>query len=92
MNALVKEKISSDWQPIFHQLLPIHNYIRCFFNYFLTDFVSEVFIIRVTVKENSFQLKPSKRFVAAMLNPEESFILDPRQYITSAIKRDKVSI
>ena len=58
----------------------------------MIDFVSEVFIIKVTVKENSFQLKPSKRLVATMLNPEKNFILDPRQYITSAIKRDKVSI
>ena len=61
------------------------------YNYFLIDFVSEVFIIKVTVKENSFQLKPSKRLVATMLNPEKVFILDPKQYIISAIKTDKVS-
>ena len=60
--------------------------------YFLIDFVNEVFIIKVTAKENSFQLKPSKTLVATMLNPEKTFILDSRQYITSAIKRDKVSI
>ena len=34
--------------------LPIHNYHGCLCNYFLIDFVSEVFIIKVTVKENSF--------------------------------------
>ena len=27
-----------------------------------------------------------------MLNPEQNFILEPRQYLTSAIKRDKVTI
>ena len=42
-------------QPIFYQSLPIHNYLSCFCNYFLIDFVSEVFIIKVTVKENSFK-------------------------------------
>ena len=31
-------------------------------------------IIKVTVKENSFQLKPSKRLVAMMLNPERKFL------------------
>ena len=45
--------ISSDWQPIFYQSLPIHNYLSCLC-YFLIDFVSEVFITKVTVKENSF--------------------------------------
>ena len=35
------------------------------------------------------QLKPSKRLVATKLNPEKLFI---RQYITSAIKSDKVSM
>ena len=54
----------------------------------MIDFVSEAFIIKVTVKENSFQLKPSKRLLATMLNPEKIFVLDPRQYITSVIKRD----
>ena len=73
-------------------MLPIYNYVNCLRNYFLIDFVSEVFIIKVTMKENSFQLKPSKRLVATMVNPEKIFVLDPRQYITSAIKRDKVSI
>ena len=29
----------------------IHNYLSCFCNYFLIDFVSEVFIINVTVKK-----------------------------------------
>ena len=53
--------------------------------------MSEAFIIKVTIKENSSEMKPSKRLVATMLNPEKSFILDPRQYITSAMKRDKVS-
>ena len=42
-------------QPIFYQSLPIHNYLSCFCNYFLIDFVSEVFIIKVTVKKNSFK-------------------------------------
>ena len=27
-----------------------------------------------------------------MLNPEKQFVLDPRRYITSAIKKDKVTI
>ena len=62
------------------------------YNYFLIDFVSEVFIIKVAVKENSFQLKPSKRKVGKMLNPEKNSILDLKQYIISAIKTDKVSI
>ena len=66
--------------------------MSCLCKYFLIDFVSEVFIIKVTVKDNSFQLKPSKRLVATMVNPEKIFILDPRQYITLAIKRDKISI
>ena len=57
----------------------------------MIDSVNELFIIKVTVKENSFQLKPSKRLVAKMLNSKKKkTILDPRQYITSAIKRDKV--
>ena len=30
----------------------IHNYLSCFCNYFLIDFVSEVFIIKVRVKNN----------------------------------------
>ena len=42
-------------QPIFYQLLPIHNCLSCFCNYFLIDFVREVFIIKVTVKKNSFK-------------------------------------
>ena len=58
----------------------------------MIDFGSDVFIIKVTVKESFFQLKPSKRLVVTMLNPEKIFILDPRQYINSAIKRDKISI
>ena len=37
-------------------------------------------------------MKPSKRLVATMLNPENIVILDLRQYINSAIKRDKVII
>ena len=45
--------ISSDWKPIFCQSLPIHNYLSCLCTYFLINFVSEVFIIKVTVKENS---------------------------------------
>ena len=49
-------------------------------------------ILKVTVKENSFQLKPSKRLVATMLNPEKIFIVDPRHNITWTIKRDKVNI
>ena len=76
------KKISSDWQRTFYQSLPIHNYISCLCNYFLIDFVSEVFIIKVTVKQNSFQLIPSKILVATMLNLDKLFILDPRQYIT----------
>ena len=44
--------ISSDWKPIFYQSLLIHDYLSCFCTYFLIDFVSEVFIIKVTVKEN----------------------------------------
>ena len=46
--------ISSDWQPIFYQSLPIHNYLSCLCNYFLIDFVSEVFIIKSTVKKEFF--------------------------------------
>ena len=45
--------ISNDWQPIFYQSIPIHNYLTCLCNYLLIDFVSEVFIIKVTVKDNS---------------------------------------
>ena len=45
--------ISCDWKPIFYQWLLIHNYLSCLCTYFLIDFVSEVFIIKVTVKENS---------------------------------------
>ena len=44
------QKINSDWQPIFYQYLPIHNYLSCMCNYFLVDFVSEVFIMKVSVK------------------------------------------
>ena len=58
----------------------------------MIDFVSKVFIIKVTVRGKSLQLKPSKRLVATIVNPEKIFILDSRQYITLAIKRDKVSI
>ena len=45
--------ISNDWQPIFYQSIPIHNYLTCLCSYLLIDFVSEVFIIKVTVKDNS---------------------------------------
>ena len=45
--------ISSYWKPIFYQSLLIHNYHSCVCTYFLIDFVSEVFAIKVTVKENS---------------------------------------
>ena len=38
---------------IFYQSLPTHSCTSCLCNYFLFDFVSEVFIIKVTVKENS---------------------------------------
>ena len=55
------QKIISDWQPMFYQSLSIQNYISCLRNYFLIEFVSEVFIIKATIKENSFQFKPSKR-------------------------------
>ena len=52
-----------------------------------------MFIIKVTVKENSFQVKPSKRLVATMLNPDKILnIRSYKQYIISAIKWDKVSI
>ena len=45
--------INSDWQPIFYQSLPTHNYlVACVYNDFLIDFVSEMFIIQVTIKEN----------------------------------------
>ena len=43
------------YQAIFYQSLPIHNDLSCLCNYFLIDFVSEVFVIKVTVKENSFK-------------------------------------
>ena len=68
----------------------MHNYISCLCNYFLIDFV--IFIIKVTVKESSFQLKLSKRLVATMLNPEKIFILDSRQYTTSATSFNFIKI
>ena len=40
---------------MFYQSLLIHYYLSCLCTYFLIDFVSEVFIIKVTVKENSFK-------------------------------------
>ena len=73
-------------------IVPIRNYISCLYKYFLINFINEGFIVKVTIKETSFQLKPSKRLVATMLNHEKFFILDPRQYITSPFEKDKVSI
>ena len=46
----------------------ITNYLSCFCNYFLIDFVIEVFIIKVTIRE-LFYLKPPERKVAIMQNP-----------------------
>ena len=42
---------------MFHQSLLIHNYLSCLCTYYLIDFVSEVFIIKVTVKDNYFKWK-----------------------------------
>ena len=47
--------ITANWKPIFYQSLLIHDCLSCLCTYFLIDFVSEVFIIKVTVKENSFK-------------------------------------
>ena len=48
------QKLSNDWQSIVYQSLPINSYLNSSLcNYFLSNFV-KVFIIKVTVKENSF--------------------------------------
>ena len=59
-----------------------HTYVSC------NEFVSEMFVIKVTVKENPFQLKSSTRLVATMLNPEKKINLDLRRYISSVIKTE----
>ena len=71
----------------------MQNYLSCFCNYFLIDFVGEVFIIKITVKENSFKwnLQRDKLLPCWIL---KKFFLDLRWYIyiyNLTIKRDKVS-
>ena len=62
---------------------------KCLCYYFLINFVNEVFIIKVTVKKNSFIWKLEKMcYNVASLK----FFLNAKQYITAANERDKVSI
>ena len=65
--------------------------MSCLCNYFLIDFVYKWSVYnRSNSKRELFSTET--RFFPTMMNPEKIFILDPRQYTTSGIKRGKVSI
>ena len=67
------------WQPIFYQSLPIHSWL-C--NYCLIDFVNQVFVMNVIVKENSFKWNLQRDKSCYNVESLENCYFRPRWYNT----------
>ena len=73
------------------KVLRINPDISCLCNYILIDYVSQMFITKVTVKENSFNWI-FKEISCSNVESWENFHFRSKAIYNLAIRRDKVSI